>query len=286
MATPPVADPSPRAKAMEAMNQAVKSARLGRTAEAERGLRDALAIDPELDMAWLNLGVLQQQRGRLDEAAAAFGKGMAVGQGRVLVELRFRLAVVTLDGAAASGTSHEDRRAAQNEALLHFQAVAKAEPERARAFLGVARCSHALEAPVEADAAYRRAIELDPRLSEAYVGLGRLYGDYGFHEVAIAVLQANTKVNELDGGAWLGLGNGLMLKGRPEEAVEAYDKAKRIDPDVPEVLFRLGMAHAELRNRHEAVDALQGFLTRAGAEVPEAMKHAANNTIARMQDVI
>jgi hypothetical protein len=46
------------------------------------------------------------------------------------------------------------------------------------------------------------------------------------------------------------------------------------------------MAYADLRQRKEAVEALQGFLSKAGNEVPEHLKRAANSTIARMQDVI
>ena len=53
-----------------------------------------------------------------------------------------------------------------------------------------------------------------------------------------------------------------------------------------DVLFGLGMAYAELRNRAAATENLNAFVQKAGGDVPEDKKKAANDTIARMQDVI
>ena len=104
--------------------------------------------------------------------------------------------------------------------------------------------------------------------------------------VAMVVLETGTKVNDKDARMWNGLGRALLSLNKPEEAVEAFKKAKAIDPDMVDVLFGLGMAYADLRQRKDAVENLQAFLQRAGNDVPEDRKKAANNTIARMQDVI
>jgi cytochrome c-type biogenesis protein CcmH/NrfG len=85
---------------------------------------------------------------------------------------------------------------------------------------------------------------------------------------------------------WNGLGRAHLGIDDPKSAIDAFLKAKAIDPDMPDVLFGLGMAYAELRQRKEAVEALQSFLQKAGANVPEDKKKAANDTVARMQDVI
>ena len=85
---------------------------------------------------------------------------------------------------------------------------------------------------------------------------------------------------------WNGLGRAQFLLNKPNEAIESFKKAKAIDPDMVDVLYGLGMAYAEVRNRKEAVEALQAFLAKAGNDVPEDRKRAANDTMARIKDVI
>ena len=52
------------------------------------------------------------------------------------------------------------------------------------------------------------------------------------------------------------------------------------------MLFGLGMAYAELRQKEEAAENLELFLKKAGNDVPEHTQQAARDTIARMNDVI
>jgi hypothetical protein len=46
------------------------------------------------------------------------------------------------------------------------------------------------------------------------------------------------------------------------------------------------MTHAEQGDRTKAVQRLQAFLERAGLDTPESMRRQANDTLARIQDVI
>ena len=99
--------------------------------------------------------------------------------------------------------------------------------------------------------------------------------------VAMAVLETGTKVNETDADMWNGMGRALLALNRAKDAVEAYKKAKRIDPEKPDVLFGLGMAYAEVPMRKEAEETLNEFLNKAG-QSPEHVKKAAQDTIMRM----
>ena len=102
----------------------------------------------------------------------------------------------------------------------------------------------------------------------------------------MAVLEAGTQANPTDAAIWKGLGEALQNLNRTKEAVDAYTKATKIDPDQADVYFSLGMAYAELRMRAEATEALETFLKKAGGQAPPHTLKAANDTIARMQDVI
>jgi tetratricopeptide (TPR) repeat protein len=278
--------PAGRAEAIKAMNDGVDLVARGQLGDADEKLREAVVIDPTYELAHFNLGILHQRQGKLADARASFRDALDHSSGETSVEMRYRLGLVVLEMSEAEGLSRQDRAAGIEEALGHFQAVAKAEPERARAHLRAAWCLERLDRPTEADRSYRRAIEHDPRLAAAYTGLGNMYIAYGHANVGMAVLEVGTKVNDTDAEAWMGLGNGLSQLEKPAEAVEAYRKVKTIDPDRIEAVFRLGMSYADLRERKEAVENLRAFLMRADNDVPEAWKRAANATIARMQDTL
>ncbi len=143
----------------------------------------------------------------------------------------------------------------------------------------------ALEDPDAADADFRRCIRLQPYYSRCFAELAFLYVDYGFDQEAIAVLEAGLKANDKDATMWSAAARAYLELREPQQAIDAYKKAKAIDPDMIEVLYGLGMAHAELRHRKEAVENLMAFIARAGADVPANRKRIANDTIARMQDV-
>jgi tetratricopeptide (TPR) repeat protein len=279
------APPQDRAKAIQTMNDAVDLVAKGDLRNGEAKLKDAAEADPSYGLVHYNLGLVQLRNHALADAKASFVVALEHSTGAEAVEMRYRVgATVLLMSEAAE--SRVDRRALTAEALEHLEAVTKTEPKRAQAQLRVAWCHERLDRPAQADVAYRRAIDADKRLSAAYVGLGLMYVDYGHHNVGIAVLDTNTTINPTSADAWLGLGNGQMAIDEPARAVDAYRKAKTVDPDLGEAYFRLGLAQAELRQRKESIESLEEFLRRAGDDVPDVWKVSANHTIARMQDVI
>ena len=99
------------------------------------------------------------------------------------------------------------------------------------------------------------------------------------------VLDTGAQINDKDARMWNGLGRAHFELGQMKEAIDAYTKAKAIDPDGADALYGLGMAYAELRQRKEAKENLELFLSKAGDARPDLIK-AARDTVARMQDVI
>jgi tetratricopeptide (TPR) repeat protein len=281
-----VAAPQPsRARAIERMNEGVALAKRFETAEAEQALRDATRLDPELAHAWLNLGHLQLRTQRPDAAAISFREGLAVASGAIATELHLQLGLLL--HAAARGQQPTDRREATLRAALdHLHTAARGQPELAFLQATIGEVHEQLDQPAEADAAYRRAIAADPRFVPAFVALGLLYIDYGHENLGVAVLDVGAQLNDGDALAFAGLGRGMAKLGRHREALAAFERALRLDPRNHELLFRLGMSHAELRERSAAIQRLTAFLERAGSETSEDMVRVARDTIARMQDVI
>ena len=103
---------------------------------------------------------------------------------------------------------------------------------------------------------FRKAIQLDPSLPEAYKNLGdlfftsprRLYGQ---------AIEAYRKAVELDpeyAEAFVALGEVMSAQGRQDEAVAAYQKALALEPDEPRIHFGLGKIYYNEKGLyHEAV---------------------------------
>src|SRR5437763_1485765 len=63
-----------------------------------------------------------------------------------------------------------------------FEQAVEADPANARARYNLALAQQYLEESESAIAGYRRAIDLDPQLIDAYTNLGNLYGELGMQE--------------------------------------------------------------------------------------------------------
>lgn len=87
-----------------------------------------------------------------------------------------------------------------------------------------------------AEAAYRRAVELDPSLANALTNLGNL----------------------------------MFKRGRPDEAEQCYRRALAIDPEQPEAYYNLGFL---LYDRGEVQEAIDGFKRALGSDPAFADAH-------------
>lgn len=107
----------------------------------------------------------------------------------------------------------------------------------------------------ESEKAYRKAIELNPDLAEAWMGLGTTLRYIGRAKDAEDALRKALNLKPVLGGAWYNLGAILAERGDKEGAKDAYEKATGADPSfVPAWIF-LGALHFEQRNMAAAVTA-------------------------------
>ncbi len=275
-----------RVQSTNRMNEGIKQEKKGNTSSAERSLKEAIEIDPTNAKAHYTLGLVYQKQAKLVDAEKAFRDAVENMKEEPDANYHFKLGVVIASQGDAQGTSQTDKEKKYQDAITTYQETLKIDPNHYQANYRMGVLYERLDDPVKADSAFRKAIELRPTYSPSFVSLGNMYIDYGHANVGQAVLETGVKVNDKDADMWNGLGRAQRALNKPADAVESFKTAKAIDPDMPDVLFGLGMAYADLRQRKEAVEALQGFLSKAGNDVPEHLKRAANSTIARMQDVI
>jgi Flp pilus assembly protein TadD len=158
-------------------------------------------------------------------AAALLADFAAGGRGRVLAP--------ALVVAALVAVTHARNRVWRDEVSLWSDVTVKS-PHKARGFNNVAMALEAGGRAGEAEAAYRRAIAVEPDYIYARVNLGRLYGLAGRYREAVAVLEeARTLApNEVEvmtnlGTAWWGLGDTTRAAAFYRRALEVAPEARQ-----------------------------------------------------------
>jgi tetratricopeptide (TPR) repeat protein len=106
----------------------------------------------------------------------------------------------------------------------------------------------------DAEAAYRKAIELDPKWTGPWGGLGNLLGKLDRNEEAETAYRKAIEINPKWAGPWVGLGNLLGKLDRNEEAETAYRKAIEINPKWAAPWGNLGNLLQDRLDRYEEAE--------------------------------
>jgi tetratricopeptide (TPR) repeat protein len=275
-----------RVQSINRLNEGILAEKRGNISQAEQALKEAIEIDPTHAKAHYTLGQVNLKQNRLVDAQKAFEAAIEAMKDEPNPEYEYNLGLVIASQADAEGVSTDEKLKLWQSAIDAFQRTTKLNDKHYKAFYRMGVLYEKLDQPTQADQAFRRTIELQSGYSPAFVSLGHMYIDYGHANVGQAVIETGVKVNDTDARMWNGLGRAQLELNKPQEAIESFKKAKAIDPDLVDVLFGLGMAYAETRQRKDAVENLSAFLNKAGADVPADIRKAANDTMARMGDVI
>jgi TolB-like protein/Tfp pilus assembly protein PilF len=158
-----------------------------------------------------------------------------------------------------------NKRAAPDlkKAIDYFQQAIEKDPNYAAAYAGLADAwtllpLFAVGAPKEcfpkAEAAARKALELDETLVEAHTSLGLLLGVYHFDlERATAEFQHAIQLNPNYATAHHWFGSLHMVTGEIEDAIADLERALDLDPLSLIINSDLGSAYAEARRFDEAI---------------------------------
>ncbi|PRP91771.1 TPR repeat-containing protein YrrB [Enhygromyxa salina] len=274
-----------RVDSIKMMNEGIQQLNKNNMSGAERAMTEAIKADPTHAEAYLNLGKLYRKQQKWVDAEKSFRGAIENMGDNPRGDYYFELGSVQVAQSMEPGTSRAEQEAKWREAIKSFSEAIGLNPNLYKAHFQMGTLHEKLDEPEQADQAYRKCITLNGKYSPCFVSLGNMYIDYGFSNVAMSVLTTGTEVNDTDADMWNGMGRALLNLNRPKEAVDAYKKATRIDPDKPDVLFGLGMAYAEIPMRKESEETLNEFISKAGNS-PEHVKKAAQDTIMRMQGPI
>jgi superkiller protein 3 len=308
-----------QSKLDQAIAKADEQLQKGKPEEAVKTL--AKAAEQAGPDGYIALGRLQERIGNLDEAAVAYGKAKAAATGAARADVLAAVAAFTLrtgkavdamaiakqaveagatpnalaalarvqvrmengpaalqsaDKAVAAGASNAMAHLARGEALSALGRNAEAEaalrkaieidPKSALAYSRLARVLLALARPVDAVAAAKKATELDDKFGEGFAihGLAIVANNLKEWSEAIAQAQQGAFLDPKDPIVHAAVGRVFEANGQLEQAAAAYRKALECDPGFAPA--RLALIQAELNRGNR--DAALAEATKAAADMP------------------
>ncbi len=209
---------------------------------------------------------------------------------------------LTKGGAAAEGGSKEDRAKAEakvaglkaayaeaaqlsnagkyDEAIAKFNEVLKDVPRCTECYIGIGLSNGMKKDYAASEAAYKKALEIDPNSSDAYSGLATIYNDQKkFAEAKEASAEAMKRMSAAGGsGNADQLYNAGVISWNANEfakAQEQFAAAVAANPNHAESHFMLGQCDLNLGKLPEAAKEFETY-TKLAPTGPNAEKAKAN----------
>jgi len=110
--------------------------------------------------------------------------------------------------------------------------------------------------------AFRGALELDPRFADAGYNLAVVHLRRGEPELAGFILEQVLRVRPGDAASLLALGRAYSETGRSGEALDAFERAARLDPSSEDAVYARAIALLEAGRLADGVVALDAYIRR------------------------
>ena len=226
-----------------------------RSAEAEQQLRFALTLDPGFPQLYEDLGSALAMQSKFEESIPMFEKAIQLQPALPLAQKKLGRALVAAgrgdeaDEAFKDYLAKDPERAAivkgaelqragnSAEAIEILSDVLKKNPNSVNALrhLAVAYWQGSKRMD-DAHALLRRATEIAPDYTGAWLTIGALFMQMNKFVEAIDAFTKATKLEPNSAEAWGGLGNANSRAMYPEKAIEAFEKALKLNDESPQTL--------------------------------------------------
>ena len=144
------------------------------------------------------------------------------------------------DAYALASRSHVlAQQGRREDALADARALVAAHPQRSAGdWFNLAYLLEATDRFGESEAAFRRALELDPKLDRAWYGLGLVLIRQQRFDDAVAALKRNTELQPMSPYGWYQLARVHIDRQQPDEARKIIRHLKKFEPKVAAQLER------------------------------------------------
>ena len=245
-----------------------------RAAKAEEKLRFALSLDPDFPQLYEDLGSALAMQSKFEEAISEFEKAIQLQPSLPLAHKKLGQALAAIGRGSEADEAFQEyvdsdperativrgvefRRDGKNdEAIKTFRKVLKENPHNVNAMRHLAVSYwHGEKRLEDAEALLRRATQITPQFSGAWLTLGALLMEMNKYLDAITAYTKATELEEKNADAWAGLGNAYARAMNPEEAARAFERSIAIDGDAPGILSAYGWELKTLGDQAEALKA-------------------------------
>jgi len=174
-----------------------------------------------------------------------------------------RVAGIKTNFAAGVDAANAGRH---DEAIAKFNEVLVEAPKCVECLTNIAAVHLQKKEYDAAEAAYKRAIEVAPNSAEAYNGLANIYNAQKKFDQAA---EASAQAQKLGGGAAGGAGSASSVfnqgviawnASRIADAKKSFEEAVKLDPNLADAHYWLGMANLNEGNMPDAAASFESYL--------------------------
>jgi tetratricopeptide (TPR) repeat protein len=201
---------------------------------------------PYSKTGWFNLGLAYSSLLEHEKAIDAYDFVIAIDE-------TFSTAYFNKGNALAALEKYDD-------ALKSYRETLAFESPEGLTYYYIGECYEKMNEPEKAEEYYRMAIEADPAVSDARVGLGCILSERGRHPDAITLFKEALEQIPTDSETLYLLADEYMETGEIELAKEGYKKSLSFDVTNPDVWLDYSNAFAEENDYAQAIEILtQGY---------------------------
>jgi len=186
--------------------------------EAIEFLNAFLDKHPYNNSAWFNLGAAYNRLGLFEKAIEAYDYVIAIKED-------FAPAYFNKANSLANQNQLKDAIACYEETFKH-------EKPEAITYCYIGECYEKLKNFEQALVNYNRAVNIDPNLSDAWIGIGIVLDQQDKLTEGIHYLKKAIEIDKENADYWYVIGDAYQKLGFIEEAENAYKKVIEIDPSL------------------------------------------------------
>jgi Tfp pilus assembly protein PilF len=259
---------------------------------AEALLKKAVDKDPNNYQAWFDLGFVLNRLARTDESIAAYRKSVAAKPDVFESNLNLGLMLVRANNPeaepflrAATGlkpTDHTEEGQARawlalahllenkkpEDALLAYGKASELTPKDPEPHLSAGLLHERQKELSAAEAEYKQVLTLDPKSTEAAIGLTNLYMKSGRLGDAEPLLRRLAAERADDAGIHLQLGRVLAAEGKKDDAIVEIQTALKLAPNDSDALRKIADLYSS-SGKHDQAETAYRTLVAAQPKDPE-----------------
>jgi tetratricopeptide (TPR) repeat protein len=248
----PLIDPN-REKAYGLMDEAAEKSAGGALVEAADLYTQALEMYKNHEGAWLQLGAVQGQLGKFEEAEAAYFQALRLNNYSLLAY--FGLAELYEQRQDFEQTIGILRQAL---GVAQLMKVSSKSVSRINYFIGEFELR--LKRLTGAEQSFNKAIEIAPDDAELRSDIGDAYAEKAYWAESEAHYRAAMEIDPNLAHVFNKLGIAYRRQGKYEKALKLYDNARLHRPEDEHLLFNIARAHFEAEHRDDAEKILEEAL--------------------------